>query len=118
MNTPSPLFFTAFAQPLTKRLTDEAALAKAQIVIGVPGPSTDIRLVEQSSMETINIITNGGSAARFLVQWPDGTLAYAYLPVGGQVLDGVRVALLRAYAHGRDRLEQIHLEMGAPQGQA
>jgi hypothetical protein len=52
------------------------------------------------------------------VQWPDGALAYAYLPVGGQVLDGLRTALLEAYARGRDRLEQIHLEMGAPQGQA
>lgn len=118
MNSPTPLFVTAFAQALTERLTDEAALAKAQIVIAAPGPDIDIRLVEQSSMETINMITSGGSAARFLVQWPDGTLAYAYLPVGGQVLDGVRAALLRAYANGRDRLEQIHLEMGAPQGQA
>lgn len=118
MNTPDPLFITIFAQPLAARLTDEAALAKAQIVVPAPGPDIDIRLVEQSPMETVNIITSGGSAARFLVQWPDGSLAYAYLPVGGQVLDGMRTALIRAYAHGRDRLEQIHLEMGAPVGRA
>lgn len=118
MNTPNPLFVTAFAQPLKERLTGESALAKAQIVVGAPGPDIDVRLVEQSSTETINIITSGGSAARLLVQWPDGTLAYAYLPAGGQVLEGIRSALLKAYAHGRDRLEQIHLEMSLTQGQA
>lgn len=116
MNNPTPLFVTTFAQTLAARLTDETALAKAQIVIAVPGESTDIRLVEQSAMLAINMITKGGSAARLLVQWPDGTLAYAYLPVGGQVLDGLRTALIDAYARGRDRLEQIHLEMDAPQG--
>lgn len=118
MNTPNPLFIASFAQPLVARLTDEAALVKAQIVLPAPGPDIDIRLVAQSPMEAINIITSGGTAACFLVQWPDGSLAYAHLPVGGAVLDGMRTALLRAYAHGRDRLEQIHLEMGAPQGQA
>lgn len=118
MTTPNPLFVTAFAQPLTNRLSDEAALAKAEIVIALPCQDIDVRLVEQSSMEAINIITSGGSAARLLVQWPDGTLAYAFLPAGGQVLNGIRAALLRAYAHGRDRLEQIHLELGRPQGQA
>ena len=118
MNAPAPLFVTVFAQPLTKRLSDEAALSKAEIVIASPRLDVDVRLVEQSSTETINIITSGGSAARLLVQWPDGALAYAYLPAGGQVLEGIRSALLKAYARGRDRLEQIHLEMGLTQGQA
>ncbi len=118
MSNPNPLFVAAFVQPLTERLTNEAAVAKAEIVVAAPGSEADLRLVEQSSMHAINIITRGGSAAQFLVQWPDGSLAYAYLPVGGQVLDGLRTALLEAYARGRERLEQIHLEMGAPQGQA
>lgn len=118
MSNLNPLFVVSFAQSLTERLTDGAVVAKAEIVIASPGPSVDSRLVEQSSMHAINIITRGGSAARFLVQWPDGALAYAYLPVGGQVLDGLRTALLEAYARGRDRLEQIHLEMDVPQGWA
>jgi hypothetical protein len=118
VNTPSPLFIAAFARPLIVRLTDEAALVKAQIVLPSPGPDMDIRLVEHAPMEVVNIINSGGCAARFLVEWPDGSLARAYLPVGGQVLEGMRSALLDAYGRGRQRLEQIHLEMAAHQGQA
>lgn len=118
MNTPTPLFVTAFAQPLASRLTPEAALAKAEIVIAALGQDIDTRLVCQAPIDGFKLITGGGVAARFLVQWPDGALAYAYLPAGGQVLEGMREALISAYSRGRDRLEQIYLELDAPQGLA
>jgi hypothetical protein len=116
--TPKPLFEVVFAQPLAARLSDGAVISRGQIVMATPGEDIDIRLVEHAPMEVVNIINSGGCAARFLVEWPDGCLARAYLPVGGQVLEGMRAALLDAYGRGRQRLEQIHLEMAAHQGQA
>lgn len=72
MNTPAPLFVVAFAKPLAARLSNEAAIAKAEIVILDSGSSDDVRLLDQSMKESLFGINSGGSAARFLVQWPDG----------------------------------------------
>jgi hypothetical protein len=115
MNT-TPAF--GFSKSLAPRLTAGAAISQAQLVMTTHETDVDARLVEHSPMEVVNIINRGGCAAFFLVEWPDGSMARAYLPVGGQVLEGMRSALLDAYGRGRQRLEQIHLEMAAHQGQA
>lgn len=115
-NAPQPLFITVLAKPLEPRLPEGAVIAQARVIAPQDCDPTDPRLAIPGD-HSLRFIVHG-AVGHLAIEWPDGVLAWAYIPGGLNVLRGMRESLLDAYQRGRDALELIHLQHLAPSGEA
>ena len=116
MSAPTPLFQPVFTKPLSPRLAEGAVIANARVIDPHRCDPDDPRPVpaDDHALRFIAL----GTVGLLLIEWPDGVLAWAYLPCGPNVLMALRNAMLDAYSRGRDVLERIHTELGLPAGNA
>ena len=117
MKRPTPLFTSTLTQALGPRLAEGAIVTQAHIVELTDDDLKDPRLADDPTATALNVIIRG-SSAHLVLEWPDGVLARAFLPVGDQLLMGMRASMLEAYARGRATLEAIHLQHLTPTGSA
>ena len=111
---PAPLFHVNMRLiPLQSRLDDDTVIAIACPVNPALADPQDPRIVDVPAVDAFNRILRQGQPL-VLIEWPDLTLAWVWLPFGGVVAD----ALLAGYRDGRSRLESIHLQHDAPAGSA
>lgn len=116
MTAPSPLFKTVFAMPLEPRLTEGAVVAQARVIAPQLCAPDDPRLAIPDD-HALRFLAQG-AVGQLAIEWPDGVLAWAYIPGGEQLLRGMRDSMLEAYSRGRSLLEQIHLQHGQHAGNA
>ena len=73
----------------------------------------DPRIVDVPTVDAFNRILREGQPLA-LIEWPDMTLAWVWLPFGEEVA----AALVTGYREGRSRLESLHLHHDTPAGSA
>lgn len=118
MTVPTPLFKTTLTKPLTSgRLTGADVVASARVIDPMKADAADPRLEGSTSLLGFHAVTYP-EQGRLLVEWPDATLAWAFVPFGPPVVDAIAAALQEAYTRGRAQLETIHLQHLAPAGEA
>lgn len=115
MTQPTPLFRVSLG-PLTPTLTEGHVLSSGRVIDPAMVDPCDLRISTEPSPVMQAIVT--GRRACLLVEWPDLSLAYAWLDFGKAPGDALVDGLKEAYARGRSRLEVIHLELTAAAGTA
>lgn len=110
---PTPIVRLA---PLSPRLGDFAVIHDGRLVDAALVAPEEPRLGGNSSL-FLQAVTLG-SRTSMLVEWPDGSLAYALLPCGVLAQEALCTALREAYARGRHCLEALHLQAGETAGTA